>query len=158
MKGWWDSLACLALACLAVSLVVPSIVGTGCGAAKESRAANLIAELEGAAELYERDWGRFPPMSPDFESGPCVYVLSQLGPMHVPYIDFVGEDLMDWPPSPRSHLRNPVDPTKPIYYRDNTSDRRPVAALPAHNRYGIDIWAEDSKGRRRGINNWRASE
>ncbi len=50
-----------------------------------------------AAKLYERDWNRYPAMSHTFESGPCVYVPLPAGPKRRPYVDIVGEDVLDWP-------------------------------------------------------------
>ncbi|HLG42097.1 MAG TPA: prepilin-type N-terminal cleavage/methylation domain-containing protein [Planctomycetota bacterium] len=151
-----ELLIVIVIIALLAALLLPAIVGAIC-AAKETRAANLLAEVEGAAKIYERDYNVYPPTAADFKSGPCVNTLSQLGPKKQPYIEFVGEDLMAFPVTNASHLRNPVDITKSIMYRDNTLNPPLSGGPPVHNRYGCDLWAENCNAVATGINNWRAS-
>lgn len=152
-----ELLIVIVIIALLAALLLPAIVSAIC-AAKETRAANLVAEIEGAAKTYERDYNAYPPTASDFKTGPCINALSRLGPKKQPYIDLAPDELMAWPLSNNSHVRNPVETTKPIHYRDNTLNPPLSGGPPVHNRYGVDIWAENCNGVATGINNWRASD
>lgn len=143
---------------LLAALLLPALVKAIC-AAKETKCQDLITNIENASKIYERDNNSYPPSQLDapFNSGPCANALSKPGPKKQPYIEFVDGDVTSWPMSDASNVKNPVNPTSPIYYRNNAMNPKPTQAIKAfQNKYSVDIWAENCEGTATGINNWRA--
>lgn len=143
-----------------IAILVPQAV-TWINEGRETRARVLLSELEKQADLYRRDHQEYPPMDPiHFLTGPMVQALSRPGPSRQPYLvipsPFIGkEDVADWPISEKSHIRNPVDPTQFVYYRNNQARHAPRSGpVPPQNKFKFDLWCSDSDGNLTGINNW----
>jgi prepilin-type N-terminal cleavage/methylation domain-containing protein len=137
---------------LLAALLLPALVKAIC-AAKETKAMDLITNIENACKIYERDFNSYPAgaaVAP-FYSKWCADALSKPGPRKQPYIEWVAGDL-----DGNGNVRNPVNPQGMIYYRNN------IALNPkppeAKNKYSVDLWCENCEGVATGVNNWRAPE
>jgi prepilin-type N-terminal cleavage/methylation domain-containing protein len=124
------------------SIIVAGIVAA-LNAAKETQAQQLITQIENAAILYARDFGDLPPTQAGepYESGSLANALSKLGPKKQPYMYFEEPDVMAWPMSDSSHIRNPANPKTSIHVRRGKRE--------------LEIWAEDCDGDPIGIRNWK---
>lgn len=104
------------------------------------KTARLVKTIEEGCKLYKKDHGDFPPSGRNFETGPCVNALVRSGPKGRAYVEFREDEVVSWPISEKSHLRNPMKEGKIIRYRAGKDM--------------VDVGCEDSIGNPEGFNNW----
>lgn len=134
----------LVISILASFLMVGIVAALNAG--KEARALQLIKQVQTASEIFARDHNGYPVTQSGrpFDSGPVANSLASIGPRKQPYMYFEEADVMAWPMSDASHIRNPANPQTCIHVRDNTLNPKPrPGTVPIHNPYGLDLWGGD---------------
>lgn len=156
-----ELLIVMVIIALLAALLLPALTKAIC-AAKETHTADIIHNIETGCEMYNRDFNTYPPSNagPPFASGPVAFYLGKPGPKKQPYMQFRPDDLSDGadPPTMNSNIRNKVDSTDQIRYRNNTMNPPPSATPPIRNKYKIDLWAKNCDNKATGINNWNKPE
>lgn len=130
----------LLLALFALFLVSATQLGGALARAREGTASSLIAQLSQAAKAYQLDYTVYP-QGDGSGTKDLVISLQKRSAKQTVYFEFPRDPMML---TPAGDILNPVLEGKIIYYR----------CPGIHNPKSFDLWCEDSKGKRDGINNW----
>jgi len=136
---------------LIATLIIPGLIEARY-IAKVALTKTQIAQIEEAIVMYEADYGCYPADQPDNSSKVLIDTLkgdrgdpnsNPPRPPRKPYYDFKNDIL-------NNEYLSPLK--KPYYYRENASETTKDDDMK--NPFKYDIWTDDLRKKKDGINNW----
>ena len=141
-----ELLVVVSIIALLAGITIPGIIQAGLRS-KEAMAKAEIANLGNALSLYETDYGRYPEDTTNNSSKALVDALQGDATANLPkptYYQFKKSRLTD------GEFYSPLK--NPYYYRENASEKTKTDEMKNKDFY--DIWTENGKEEKEGINNW----
>ncbi|MBI2900643.1 MAG: hypothetical protein HYY17_10685 [Planctomycetes bacterium] len=147
-------LSLLAAALGIVAALIPAIPHGRC-AGRQGGTQHLIDNLSQATEMYQIDFGAYPPSGASFAatmgSASLGTALRSVGPGKQQYFDFRPGDI-----DASGNIVSPIRPDREfLSYRNNRQSFPGNAGDPnAHNKKKFDLWCADCEGKPDGVDNW----
>jgi type II secretion system protein G len=141
-----ELLVVVSIIALLAGITIPAIIKANLRA-REAMAKAEIATLHDALTMYDADYGCYPQEAADNSSKALVDALkgdATADPPKPTYYQFKKTRLTD------GEFYSPLN--KAYYYRENDSEKTKTDEM--HNPDSYDIWTENGKEEKEGINNW----